>query len=131
MRDDRPARRIDSLEAASSLFVDLLGDAQEERLQVAHLAADKSLLGLQMRFGSAGPVIDFPLRTIIAEALRLHSAALICAHNHPSGDPTPSAMDIEMTRRLVQAARPLGITVQDHLIFGGGRFMSVRRLDLL
>ena len=124
-------RRIDSLKAARDLFATLLEESMKERLHVAHLDADKRLLGLQMRFGSAGPAIDFPIRAIVGEALRLHSASLICAHNHPSGDPTPSQMDIEMTRQLVQAARPLGINVQDHLIFGGGAFVSFRELGLL
>lgn len=131
MERGRTPRRIDSLEAARSLFAELLGSARHERLHVAHLDAEKGLLGLQMRFGAAEPKIAFPMRAIIGEALRLNSALLICAHNHPSGDPSPTPTDVEMTRRLVQAARPLGIGVQDHLIFAGDAFVSFRRLGLL
>jgi DNA repair protein RadC len=131
MERDRPPRRIDSLEAARALFADLLTGARQERLYVAHLDADKGLLGLQMRFGAAEPQIDFPIRGIVGEALRLNSALLICAHNHPSGDPKPTPTDVEMTRKLVQAARPLGISVHDHLIFADDAFVSFRRLGLL
>jgi DNA repair protein RadC len=122
--------RIDSLDAARALFAEL-ENAREERLHVAHLSADHQLIGLRMRFGDGERRVAFPIRAIVANALRLNSAALILAHNHPSGDPTPTAMDREMTRALVQAMRPLGITVRDHLIFAGGRVASFRALGLL
>jgi DNA repair protein RadC len=113
------------------LFAHLSADARSERLQVAHLDTHNVLLGLQLRFGSTASAVELPLRAIITEALRMHSAALIVAHNHPSGDPQPSRADIEMTRELVQAARPIGVTVQDHLIFAGDRLVSFRELGLL
>lgn len=123
-------RLIDSVEAARALF-ETLRTARGERLQVAHLDARNQLLGLQLRFGTAGPQVAFPIRAIIGEALRLQSAALILAHNHPSGDPSPTPMDVDMTRDLVHAARPLGIAVRDHLIFGGEDVTSFRQLGLL
>jgi DNA repair protein RadC len=52
-------------------------------------------------------------------------------HNHPSGDPTPSKADIAVTRDIVNAAKPLGVTVRDHLIIGRGRHTSLRDLGLL
>jgi DNA repair protein RadC len=52
-------------------------------------------------------------------------------HNHPSGDPTPSKADIEMTREVARAAKPLGIEVHDHLIIGQGRQVSLRGLGLI
>jgi len=52
-------------------------------------------------------------------------------HNHPSGDPTPSAADIDMTQRIAATARPLGIELHDHLIIGKGRHASFRALKLL
>jgi DNA repair protein RadC len=52
-------------------------------------------------------------------------------HNHPSGDPTPSTADIGVTRDIVGAAQPLGVTVHDHLIIGRGRHARLRDLDLI
>lgn len=126
-----PGRRIiKSLEAATMLF-GTLRSARNERLQVAHLDRGNRLVGLQLRFGGIEPTVDFPIRAIVAEALRLHSAALILAHNHPSGDASPTTMDIDMTRRLAQAVRPLGIEIRDHLIFAKDVVTSFRRLGLL
>jgi DNA repair protein RadC len=52
-------------------------------------------------------------------------------YNHPSGDPTPSKADIEVTRNIISAAKPLGVTVHDHLIIGRGRHTSLRDMGLL
>lgn len=52
-------------------------------------------------------------------------------HNHPSGDPTPSVADIEMTKKIVETAKPLGISVHDHLVIGKGRHASFRTLGLI
>lgn len=51
-------------------------------------------------------------------ALELSSTAIVLVHNHPSGDPTPSRADIEMTRQIIAAAKPLGVIVHDHIIVG-------------
>jgi DNA repair protein RadC len=64
---------------------------------------------------------------VFAPALREHAAAIIVAHNHPSGDPEPSLEDIEVTRRLHEAGRILGVPLLDHIIVGeGGSFTSLR-----
>lgn len=128
-RRDR-TRTIDSPEAARALFAGL-ADARDERLCVAHLDAQSRLIGLRFRFGKTGSTVPFSIRAIVADALALHSSSLIVAHNHPSGDPDPTAMDIDMTRSLLQATRPLGLTLRDHLIFGGGRIASFRDRGLL
>ncbi|WP_439576956.1 RadC family protein [Elioraea sp.] len=70
-------------------------------------------------------------REVVKRALELHATALILVHNHPSGDPTPSRADIEMTREIGQAAAVLSITLHDHLIVGNGRFLSFRQEGLL
>ena len=64
-------------------------------------------------------------------ALNLNASALILVHNHPSGDPTPSDPDIEMTRRIVAAAETMGLIVHDHLIIGKDRELSFRASGLL
>lgn len=65
-------------------------------------------------------------REVVKRALELNAAALILVHNHPSGDPTPSQMDISMTHQIEQAARTMGITVHDHLIIGKSCEISFR-----
>jgi len=61
----------------------------------------------------------------------LGSAALILVHNHPSGDPTPSRADIQLTRDIAEAGRKLGITVHDHIIIGANGHSSMRTSGLL
>ena len=70
-------------------------------------------------------------REVVKRALELHATALILVHNHPSGDPTPSRADLEMTAEVKQAAAALGITLHDHLIIGRDRPLSFRREGLL
>ena len=70
-------------------------------------------------------------REVVKRALELQASALILVHNHPSGDPTPSKDDIAVTLEIVKAAKPLGVTVHDHLIIGRGRHTSLRDMGLL
>jgi DNA repair protein RadC len=70
-------------------------------------------------------------REVVKRALELQASALILVHNHPSGDPTPSQADIAVTKDIVRAAQPLGVTVHAHLIIGRGRHTSLRDLGLL
>jgi DNA repair protein RadC len=70
-------------------------------------------------------------REVVRRALELHATALILVHNHPSGDPTPSRADVEMTREVKAAAAILSIALHDHVIIGNGRWLSFRREGLL
>ena len=70
-------------------------------------------------------------REIVKRALELGASAIILVHNHPSGDPTPSRADIEMTREVVSAAKALNIAVHDHLVVGRGGHASFKSLGLL
>lgn len=70
-------------------------------------------------------------REIVKRALESGASSIILVHNHPSGDPTPSRADIDMTKAIAAAARPLGITVHDHLVIGRGGHASFRELGLL
>jgi DNA repair protein RadC len=69
-------------------------------------------------------------REIVRRALELAATAVILLHNHPSGDPTPSAADIRMTKEIVDIARPLGLTVFDHIIVGRYGHASMKALNL-
>ena len=70
-------------------------------------------------------------REVIKRALELSATAIILVHNHPSGDPTPSSADIQMTRAIVDIATPLGIAVHDHIIVGRNGHASLKGLKLI
>jgi DNA repair protein RadC len=82
---------------------------------------------------SRGTIDHTPVypREIVKRALELGATAIILVHNHPSGDPTPSKADIDMTRDIVKAALALGITVHDHLVIGRKGHASFKSLNLL
>ncbi len=82
---------------------------------------------------SAGTIDHTPVypREIVKRALEIGASALILVHNHPSGDPTPSRADIEMTREIAAAAKPLNIAVHDHLVVGRSGHASFKSLGLL
>jgi DNA repair protein RadC len=80
--------------------------------------------------GSVNHTPVYP-REVVKRALELQATALILVHNHPSGDPTPSRADLEMTQEIKAAAGSLGIVLHDHLVVGNGRHLSFRREGLL
>jgi DNA repair protein RadC len=70
-------------------------------------------------------------REVFKAAMLNNAAAIICIHNHPSGDPEPSRVDIETTHRLVDAGNILGIDVLDHIIIGDGKYISLQELGMM
>ena len=84
----------------------------------------------QQAKGTVDHVPVYP-REIVKRALQLNASALILVHNHPSGDPTPSRQDIDMTQQIVTAASALGLSVHDHLVIGKSREVSFRAEGLL
>jgi DNA repair protein RadC len=70
-------------------------------------------------------------REVIKRTLELSATALILVHNHPSGDPSPSTADVQMTRQIIDVAKPLGVTVHDHLIIGKSGHVSMKGLRLI
>jgi DNA repair protein RadC len=80
-----------------------------------------------------GTVDHTPLypREVVKRALELSASAIILVHNHPSGDPTPSKADIEVTKEVAKAAALIGVTLHDHLIIGRGKHTSLRSLGVI
>ena len=109
-------------------FAEEKGD--RESLWVAHLDDQARCLHLS-RHGGDSCGVDFPLREILIDAAEHGSAAILLAHNHPSGEPKPSASDLRVTRRLAAVAEALDCKLLDHLVFAGERCTSMRRLGLL
>lgn len=86
---------------------------------------------IEVSVGSLNASIVHP-RELFKDAVRLSAASIVVVHNHPSGDPTPSGADIQLTRRIVKAGDVLGIEVLDHVVIGdGGGHSSLRDLGLM
>jgi DNA repair protein RadC len=105
--------------------------APQEEFRVLFLDRKNVLIADEVQ--SRGTVDHTPVypREILRRALEHSASALILVHNHPSGDPTPSRADIEMTQEIVQAAKALRIAVHDHLVVGRGGTASFKALGLL
>ena len=128
---DQAPRRLTGLHAALELFRPLLAGCTRERLIVAHLLEDDVVAQVQPFAGGATDRIALPIRDIVTVALSAGSKAIVLAHNHPSGDTAPTPADLDGTRALALALKPLGIRVRDHLIFAGTGWESFRARGLL
>ena len=105
--------------------------AEKEQSRVLFLDTRNQLIVDELQ--QTGTVDHTPVypREVVKRALELSATALILVHNHPSGDPTPSHADIEMTRTIVEVAKPLGIAVHDHIIVGRDGHASFKSLKLV
>ena len=105
----------------------------EAREQFRILFLDKKNRLIADEVQQEGTVDHTPvyIREVVKRALELSASAIILVHNHPSGDPTPSRADIDMTKQIVDAAKPLGIVVHDHVIVGRQGHASFRGLRLI
>lgn len=110
-----------------------VAQAFEEREQFRILFLDKKNRLIADEVQGKGTVDHTPVyvREVIKRALELSSTAIILVHNHPSGDPTPSRADIDMTRLIVEAGKPLGVAVHDHIIVGREGHTSFRAQRLI
>jgi DNA repair protein RadC len=127
---ERPQLRVPA--EAAPLLAQYIGETDREVFAVALLTIRHRVLGLHtVSVGCLTSSLVHP-REVFKPAILAGAAALLLAHNHPSGDPEPSAEDIALTRRLVSAGQLLGIEVLDHLILGeSGRYVSLRERGVL
>ena len=108
-----------------------MANAPREQFRVLFLDRKNQLLADEvMNHGTVDHAPVYP-REVMRRALELSASAVILVHNHPSGDPTPSSADVEMTRQVVEAARTLRIAVHDHLVVGRDGVASFKALGLL
>jgi DNA repair protein RadC len=122
---------IRSPEDAAQYVMDELRFQNQEHFVCLFLDTKNQVICKKCVFkGSLNASVVHP-REIFHEAIRSSAAAVICVHNHPSGDPTPSPEDIYVTERLVEAGRILGIEVLDHLIIGDYVFFSMREKGII
>ena len=126
-----PRTAIDTAEKAAALLRPHLADKQKEHFVTLLLDNRHQLIRLcPIAIGSLSATVVHP-REVFKEAIAASAAAIIVAHNHPSGDPTPSDEDAQLTRRLVEAGRLLGIELLDHLIIGRLDVVSLRATGLI
>jgi len=102
-----------------------------ERVRVLHLNSRNMLIRDELMAEGSIDQAVIHVREVIRRAMDLGSAALILVHNHPSGDPSPSRADIQLTRDIAEAGRKLGIAVHDHIIIGANGHSSMRTSGLL
>ena len=105
--------------------------ADREQFRVLFLDKRNQLIVDELQ--QVGTVDHTPVypREVVKRALELSATAMILVHNHPSGDPTPSRADIQMTQQIISVASPLGISVHDHIIVGKDGHASLKGLKLV
>lgn len=108
----------------------MMAHASVEEFRVLYLDRKNRLIADEpMGRGTVDQVAVYP-REVVKRALELNASALIIAHNHPSGDPTPSRADIDMTRQINAAAKAVGLALHDHLVIGAEKTVSFRAENL-
>ena len=121
-----PVRAVRSPEDAASVLREVIGDYDRETFAVLLLDTKNRVIAVHI--ASIGLLESAPVhpREIFKAAILANARAVILGHNHPSGDPQPSAQDIRVTRLLAEAGRLLEIRVLDHIIVGDGTHVSLR-----
>ncbi|MFQ6100626.1 MAG: DNA repair protein RadC [Anaerolineae bacterium] len=114
----------------AQLLMAEMAHLQQEHFRVLYLNSRNRLLGSETAYVGTLNASHIRVSEVFREAVKRNCAAIIVAHNHPSGDPTPSPEDVEVTRQLVAAGNMLDIEVLDHLIIGQQRFVSLRERGL-
>lgn len=117
--------KILSPEDAAELFLDMSA-LEQEHMRVLLLDTRQQIIKVAEVAKGSTAEAKVRIAEIFREAVRVNAMSIILVHNHPSGDPTPSPDDVEFTEAAVEAGKVLDIRVQDHLVVGGGRFVSIR-----
>lgn len=126
--DERP--RIASPEDAIQLVGIEMAALEQEQLRVLILDTRNGVLAVRTIYQGSANAATVRIGELFRDAIRHAAVSIVLVHNHPSGDPTPSAADVAMTAEVVQAGTLLDIAVVDHIIIGQGRHASLKRLGL-
>ena len=114
----------------AQLLMAEMSHLEQEHFRVLYLDTRNRLLGIETIYVGSLNASHIRVGEVFRDAVKRNCAAIIVAHNHPSGDSTPSPEDVEVTRQLVEAGNLLDIEVLDHLIIGQQRFVSLRERGL-
>ncbi len=126
--DERP--KVTSPEDAATLLMPDMAHLEQEVMRVILLDTRNHVMGITTVYRGSLNTAVVRVGELFRDAVRTNAAAIIVAHNHPSGDPTPSPEDVRVTRDLVAAGRLLDIKVLDHLVIGHNRWVSLRERGL-
>ncbi|CAM2750785.1 MULTISPECIES: RadC family protein [Salinicoccus] len=122
---------IKSPDDVSDLLMEKMRYYQQEHFVVLYLSTKNMVIHQETMFkGSLNTSIVHP-REVYKEAVKRSAAAIICVHNHPSGDPSPSREDIEVTRRLHECGEMIGVDFLDHIIIGSGKYISLKEMNFI
>ena len=119
--------RCDTPDLAAAALAPQFAHLERESLVVALLSRKHRLTAVVPVYVGNVAGTSVRIAELFTEAVRRNASGILLAHNHPSGDPSPSADDIRTTKDAAAAGRLLGIEVVDHVIFGAGRWISLRR----
>ena len=108
-----------------------MGHLEREELRAVLLNTKNTVTGMVTVYGGNLAGSSVRVGEVFREAVRRQSAAMVVVHNHPSGDPSPSAEDLRITRELAEAGRLLDIELLDHLVIGHGHWVSLRSLGVI
>jgi DNA repair protein RadC len=114
----------------AQLLMAELAAMEQEHFQVLYLDTRNRVLGTDTLYIGSLNTSHIRVAEVFREAVKRNCAALIVAHNHPSGDPSPSPEDVAVTRQLIEAGQLLDIELLDHLVIGHQRFVSLRERGL-
>jgi len=103
---------------------------EQEQLRIVLLNTRNEVIGIRTLYQGTTNQAQVRIAEVFRDAVRANAVAIIVVHNHPTGDPTPSSADIELTRSMVEAGEMLEIKLLDHMIIGHGRHVSMKRLGL-
>jgi DNA repair protein RadC len=126
-----PGWRIRAPADLAERLVPEMGHLEREELRSVLLNTKNTVTGMVTVY--AGNLAGSSVRVgeVFREAVRRQAAAIVVVHNHPSGDPSPSAEDLRITRELAEAGRLLDVELLDHLVIGHGRWVSLRSLGAI
>lgn len=127
----REDKSVSSPRDIAKLLINEMMSLKQEILKLIMLDTKNNIIGIKDVFkGSLNTSIVHP-REIFKEALKKSSSSIIICHNHPSGDPTPSKEDINITLRLKECSKIIGIDLLDHLIIGKDKFVSLKEKGII
>ncbi|MGD2252064.1 MAG: DNA repair protein RadC [Anaerolineales bacterium] len=126
--EERPV--IQSPKEAAALLLYDMGALEQEHLRVMLLDTRNRLIRTTEVYRGSLSSSVMRVGEVFRDAVRANAASIIVAHNHPSGDPTPSPEDVSVTRAIVEAGRLLDIEVLDHIVIGKNRFISLKQRGL-
>ncbi|MGC9468936.1 MAG: RadC family protein [Anaerolineae bacterium] len=115
---------------AAHILMPILGHKEQENFVVLYLDTRNRVTAREVLYKGSLNTSLVRIAEVFRGAVRRNCAAVIVAHNHPSGDPTPSPEDVALTRRLVDAGKLLEVDVLDHLVIGANRYVSLRERAL-